>query len=136
MIGFLVLLNLPDKEISYHLKSKPNDYILIIFNQENGQELNSSFTEINFEIPENGILLIKGDAPGSIRMGTCYDKDGQELKILDWGYPGLGGTCPNHKGQYNINAIYFRLETINEKDDDDVTERIRKITCDNTVYSK
>ena len=43
MIGYLFQLNLPDKEISYHLKSQPNDYILILFNQVNGEDLNTSF---------------------------------------------------------------------------------------------
>lgn len=86
---------------------------------------------MNFEIPDDGVLLIKDEPPKVIKRGVCYDKDGQKLKILNWGYPGVCGFCPNDLGEYNVQFIYLQLESTVEMDDDDLTDRIRNITCGN-----
>ena len=131
MTFFLTSLYLPNKQVSYKLKSNPKNYVIILFNQENGRKLDASFTEITFDIPKGGILLIKDDAPSKIEIGNFYDKNGKKLKILDWEYFGLGGDCPNHKDNYNINAISFRLENVSKMENDKIIDIIRERACNN-----
>jgi len=132
IIIFQVLLNLPDKQIHYTIPNNFKGYVIILFEQPEGISLNSSFTEINYEIPLNGVLLIKDKIPSSFARGNCISSTLREVSIIDWQYVNLGGFC-NRYVDYSTNAIYFCVDSTNIESREIMISKIEELICGNTL---